>query len=410
MKILYITQFFKPERVAAAFRAYENSKLWSNLGDQVTVFTAYPNFPTGKLFDGYKIGLLSEEINDNIKIIRSKIIIKNNTSKLNKIINSLSFLIFGIYNIIFNISKIGKDYDLVLGTSGTILAPIIAYIYSIIYNKPFVLELRDITYNQMLAVYNGKKTFIYKIVKRLELFLCKRASKIIVVTKGFKKELIKEKIPENKIEVIYNGVCTNDINKSEYIDNNELIFSYIGNIGKSQNLFEIIDIFNNINVINYKKKLIIIGDGGQKEEIKNYIKKNNFKNIIIKDGMSSEKLEYYYKLSDLCIVSLNKTKFFESTIPSKIFHIMGRGKAVMFFGPIGEATEIIKEVDDKFIFSEEYSEKLISDINKSLNSIKNLKSYLLDKGDLARKLIIQNYDRNNLAYKYRDILKSVIEK
>ena len=66
MKILYISQFFKPERVAAAFRAYDNAKVWNEVGEEATIFTGYPNFPTGKLFEGYKIKLLSEEKIDGI--------------------------------------------------------------------------------------------------------------------------------------------------------------------------------------------------------------------------------------------------------------------------------------------------------------------------------------------------------
>ena len=69
MKVLYISQFFKPERVAAAFRAYDNAKIWSKMGHEVTIFTGYPNFPTGKLFDGYNIKMLEEENIDEIRVL-----------------------------------------------------------------------------------------------------------------------------------------------------------------------------------------------------------------------------------------------------------------------------------------------------------------------------------------------------
>ena len=52
MKILYVSQFYKPERVAAAFRASDNANAWSKMGNDVTVFTGYPNFPKGKLLKG----------------------------------------------------------------------------------------------------------------------------------------------------------------------------------------------------------------------------------------------------------------------------------------------------------------------------------------------------------------------
>lgn len=409
MKILYVSQFFKPERVAAAFRAYDNAKIWTEEGDDVAIFTGYPNFPTGKLFDDYNIKLLDEEIIDGMRVLRSKILIKENTSKINRIINALSFLFFGIYNLIFNRKVIGEKFDIVLGTSGTILAPIIAYIFSKINKIPFVLEIRDITYIQILAVYNGKKTILYKIVRWLELFLCKRAKKIVVVTNGFKKELINAGINPNKIAVIHNGINTKEINVSKINNQEEITFSYMGNIGASQNIKGIIDIFNSISIENYMKKLIIIGDGAKKDEIKKYITENKFKNIIVKDGMSQNQLEEYYDVSDLCIVSLNNNEFFKNTVPSKIFQVMGRGKNVIYFGPEGEASEIISKVDDSFVFTEKNNEVIVGKINRIINEKRNVKSYLKDTGFKFRNFVEDNYDRNELTKNYRKLLIEQLE-
>lgn len=407
MKILYVSQFFKPERVAAAFRAYDNAKIWCENGDDVTIFTGYPNFPTGKLFEGYNIKILDEEKIDGIRVLRSKIAIKENTNKINRIINAISFLLFGIYNILFNHKVIGKNYDIVLGTSGTILAPIIAYIFSIINNIPFILEIRDITYIQMLAVYNGKETILYKLVKWLEIFLCKKAKKIVVVTNGFKEELVDAGVDLDKIEVIHNGINTKEINISKNSNSKEIIFSYMGNIGASQNLKNIIDIFNSISIESNLKKLIIIGDGAKKEEIKNYIRKGKFKNILVKDGMDINELEKYYDISDLCIVSLNNNKFFENTVPSKIFQIMGRGKSIIFFGPKGEASDIISNVDYRFIFTDVNRESIIEKINRNIYEIDDIKEYLRKKGECFRVLAEEKYDRIYLALKYREILKDI---
>lgn len=407
MNILYVSQFFKPERVAAAFRAYDNAKVWSNNGDTVTIFTGYPNFPTGKLFDGYNIEMLSEEKIDGIRVLRSKVTIKENTSKINRIMNALSFLVFGVYNIIFKRKYIGKDYDIVLGTSGTILAPIIAYIFSIINKIPFVLEIRDITYIQMLAVYKGKETILYKLVKWLELFLCKKAGKVIVVTNGFKKELTNAGIDSDKIEVIYNGINTKEIDISNTNNSKEIVFSYMGNIGASQNLQNIIDIFNNIRIDNYDKKLIVIGDGAQKEAIRRYIKDNNLNSIIVKDGMSPEELEKYYDMSDLCIVSLNNTEFFKNTVPSKIFQIMGRGKNVIYFGPKGEASQIIFNSGTSFIYTDNDIKSIVKNINNDLGNILDIKANLMKQGQNNREYIINNFCRNTLSEKYRKILNEL---
>lgn len=39
MRILYFSQFYKPENIAASFRATEHSRIWVREGHDVTVFT-----------------------------------------------------------------------------------------------------------------------------------------------------------------------------------------------------------------------------------------------------------------------------------------------------------------------------------------------------------------------------------
>ena len=108
MRILYFTSFYEPETMAASFRATENAKIWKKMGHRVNIFTGYPNYPLGKIYDGYTPKLMSREVLDGIGIIRSKLIVKPNTSLFNRLQNALSYYLFGLANIIINSKKIGK--------------------------------------------------------------------------------------------------------------------------------------------------------------------------------------------------------------------------------------------------------------------------------------------------------------
>lgn len=206
MKILYFTQFYIPESIAPAFRATENSKIWYKMGHDVTVFTGYPNYPTGKIFPGYDPELLKEETIDGVRVLRSKLVAVPNTSMTNRLKNALSYFFYGWINIHFRKSIIGKNYDVVLGTSGVIFNALLAEIYAAIIHTPFVFEIRDITWLQMIATGKSVKNIGVRGMRSLELYLCKKAKKIVVVTNGYKKVLSENGIEKNKIEVITNGV------------------------------------------------------------------------------------------------------------------------------------------------------------------------------------------------------------
>ncbi len=54
MRILFLSENFPPETNAAATRVYERAIYWVRAGHEVTVITQAPNFPYGKIFEGYR--------------------------------------------------------------------------------------------------------------------------------------------------------------------------------------------------------------------------------------------------------------------------------------------------------------------------------------------------------------------
>lgn len=404
MKIIYFSQFYKPESIAPSFRATDNAENWAKAGNTVTVFTAYPNYPTGRVFYGYRVRMLAKQTIEGVKVLRSKLIVKPNTSMLNRLENALSFFLFGLYNICFNCEKIGKDYDIVLGTSGTIFAALLGWSYSAIYSKPFVFEIRDITYKQMVAT--GKKESSITVVgmKFLELFLAKRAKKVVVVTNGFKNILINDGIRAEKIHVITNGV---DVNIAKQKNDSKLVLSYYGTLGISQNIvntFAYSDVIKN-KVMNFE--YLIIGEGAQQSLIREEINNNQDNYINLMDGMSSDELEQYYCRTKLSVVTLKKSDSFKDTIPSKIFQIMGRGIAVLFIGPEGEAAEIVRNYNAGIVLTNTVENDLV--VLADFFSKENWKAILDQMGKNGAEAVAKFYSRKKLSYKYLDILKSAVE-
>ena len=106
----------------------------------------------------------------------------------------------------------------------------------------------------------------------------------------------------------------------------------MGNMGASQNLINIINIFTKIKLKNYSKRLILIGDGAKKDSIIDYITKNNIEDVVIKDGMPPAELEKYYDKSDLCIVSLNNNKFLGIQFHLRYFKSWAEERMLYFLG------------------------------------------------------------------------------
>ena len=62
MNILLVTQYYPPEPGSASMRMGEVAEYLAGKGHGVTVMTGFPNYPNGKVYDGYKMRLVSREI------------------------------------------------------------------------------------------------------------------------------------------------------------------------------------------------------------------------------------------------------------------------------------------------------------------------------------------------------------
>ena len=403
MRILYISQFFYPESTAASFRAYDNARLWRKLGESVTVFTAYPNSPAGILFDGYKAQLCQEEAISNVKVIRNKIIVKPNKSFFTRILNMSSFLIFGFINIIFNGKKIGKDFDAVLGTSGPVFAALLAWLYATFHRLPFVFEIRDITYRQLIATGKSKSSFAVKLMKWLELFLCRRARCVVVVTNGFKDVLTFDGIDESKISVITNGVEIVPVAENQTVTNG-IHLSYFGTLGISQRIDETFPYAAEIAKMQNGFTYQIIGEGAQRETIEELLSDGSFPYIELLHGMPPKELELYYKQTNLSVVTLAKSEDFKYTLPSKLFQIMGRGIAVLFIGPDGEAADIVRKYHAGIALCGTLQEDM--QVLRDFFAQPDYQEQLNLMGQNGYEAVMRNYDRKTLAAEYLELLRT----
>ena len=70
MHILFITDNFPPETNAPASRTFEHAMEWVGMGHEVNVITCAPNFPFGKIYDGYQNKIFQKENMNGINVYR----------------------------------------------------------------------------------------------------------------------------------------------------------------------------------------------------------------------------------------------------------------------------------------------------------------------------------------------------
>lgn len=393
MRILFLTDNFPPETNAPATRTYEHCKKWVKMGYQVTVITCFPNFPKGKVFEGYTNKLYQKENIDGINVVRVWSYITENNGFFKRIMDYVSYaftsFIFGLF-----IKK-----DLIIATSPQFFTAISGRMLSLFKRIPWVMEVRDLWPDSIAAVGSmNKNSKAFKILKKIENHLYKTASKIIVVTDSFKNYLINEhKILPEKIGVFKNGIIINNLNKPKLNDvialkeslglENKIVISYIGTHGLAHGLKFILDSISKIS--NQNLHFLFIGDGAEKQKLIRYSKTLDSKNFTFLKSVTKSEIPLYIDISDYSLVNLKKSDDFKNVIPSKIFENIAMYKPILL-GVEGESKKLINDYRVGVCFEPENEKSF-------LNALDDIQGLDIVSFKLNCDKMLVNFDRNIIS-------------
>lgn len=367
MHILFLTDNFPPEGNAPATRTYEHVREWVKEGHKVTVITCAPNFPEGKVFDGFENKWLSKTQYEGINVWRVKSYITANEGFLKRTLDFISFMLSSFFFGLFT-----KKVDVVVGTSPQFFTVISAWALAKLKRSPFVFELRDIWPASITAVGAMKKSKMITFLEKVEMFLYRQANLIVSVTNSFKTELIERGVDGNKIEVVLNGV---DLSRYEPVNaksptyvvpnglENKFVVGYIGTHGLAHALEKILEA---AVLLAENKEIVFVfaGGGAAKPELEKRAQELKLSNVVMIPRQPKDKMPELWSLCDISLISLKDTPLFETVIPSKIFESMGMGLPMLYSGPQGEASKIILDASAGVIVPPENPEALAKEVEK----------------------------------------------
>lgn len=364
MHILFLTDNFSPEVNAPASRTFEHCREWVRLGHEVTVITCAPNFPKGKVYEGYKNKIWQTEDMAGIRVIRVWTYITANEGFVKRILDYLSFMVSAVLASLFV-----RRPSLVVATSPQFFTACAGYLVSRMKRISYVFELRDIWPESIKAVGAMGDSAVIRFFEKIEMFLYRKADLIVSVTESFKKALVARGVNGDKIRVVTNGVdasrYTPREKDAELLQQHDLegkfVAGYIGTHGMAHALETILEAADQLSKTEVGKdiRFILLGYGARKEELVRKAKEMCLQNIIFIDSVPKEEVVRYWSILDLSIIHLKKTPLFTSVIPSKLFECMGMGIPVLH-GVAGESADIVEREGAGVVFEPENSVELVA--------------------------------------------------
>ena len=401
MRLLFVSDNFPPEVNAPATRTFEHCREWVKSGIGVTVITCAPNFPQGKVYEGYKNKFIQREEIEGIKVIRVWSYITSNEGFLKRTLDYISFSLTS-----FLVGLFVKT-DLIVATSPQFFVALSGRWLSFFKRKPWVMEVRDLWPESIKTVGAMKDGFLLRFFEWLELRLYKSARAIVSVTDSFKKNMCARGVDGNKIFVFKNGANL-ELYRNQLPDealmsslglSGKFILGYIGTHGMAHKLDFILDCASKVK--NPDVHFLFVGSGAKKAELVEQAKTLALTNVTFIDSVEKSEVWRYLSILSAMIIPLKKSDLFKTVIPSKIFETAAMSKPILL-GVDGEARGIVESFNAGLFFEPEDERSFLDCIDEIKLDTNQYESFQLGCNKLARA-----FDRKKIAQEMLSILRDI---
>lgn len=401
MRILLVTHYFPPEIGAPQARLSEMARRWAEHGDDVTVLTGMPNHPTGVIPSGYRKKIRVEEHTEGYRVLRTWLYATPNEAFVKKTLGHLSFM---ASSVLLGARRSGPA-DVVVVSTPTFFSIFAAWALAKIKRAPLVLDVRDLwpAIFVELGVLTDRR--VIAVLERLELWAYRQAALVVVVSDGFRDDLIRRGVPTAKVHTVRNGA---DIDRFTPGGDpgpgratlgaapDETLVVYVGAHGLSHGLDTVLDAA--AKLAGQPIRVALVGEGARRDALAAEVAARGLANVTMRRGVPRDEVAGLLAGADICLVPLRDVPLFSTFIPSKMFEYLAAGKAVI--GAVrGEPARILREAGAVVVDPGDPGA-----LAAAIDELAADPQRRAAMGEEGRRYVVEHFDRRKLADRYRDLL------
>ncbi len=338
-KILIVSQYFYPEQ----FRINDIAFEWVERGYDVTVITGFPNYPEGKIYDGYGLFKNRKQKINGVKVYRIPLIPRGK-GKLGLVLNYFSFPFFGFFWNLF--TKTEADLVFMLETSPMNQCKI-GVQYAKRHKVPCLLYVQDLWPENVEMITGIHSPLVVKPITRMVEKIYTGCTHIFGSSPSF-VEAIRQHVPEKEAEKVHFWPqYAEDFYKPvEKEAHDGFVIAFTGNIGQAQGLEILPQAAAKLKVKGHEDiTFLIVGDGRARESLEDTILSLDVLDSFIFTGRKlPSEIPGLLAKADAAFISFADDPIFAKTIPAKLQSYMACGMPIIA-SAIGETARVIEEAD-----------------------------------------------------------------
>ncbi|MHB1536104.1 MAG: glycosyltransferase family 4 protein [Acidimicrobiales bacterium] len=335
-----------PEIGAPQARISELARYWAAEGADVTVLTGMPNHPTGVVPPACRRRARVREHTDGYDVVRTWLYATANEGMARKSLGHLSFMVTCV---LLGWRAVGPA-DVVVVSSPTFFSIFSAWLLSRAKRAALVVEVRDLWPAIFVELGVLTNKWLIKILETAELAAYRAADKVVVVSEGFREDLIRRGVPASKVHTVRNGVDVERFLPDDTAptgararlgaSEGDTLVVYIGAHGISHGLETVVEAAAKLQ--GQALHVALVGEGAAKAKVQARAAELGVANVTFLPGVARDEVAGLLAAADICLVPLRDVALFSTFIPSKLFEYLAAGKAVI--GSLrGEAAAILSD-------------------------------------------------------------------
>lgn len=377
MKVLVICQYYYPEPFSITNICEELVKC----GHEVMVVTGIPNYPMGKIYDGYRGGKKRDEVINGVNVHRC-FTVGRHSGPIWRFVNYYSYM----FSSSCYVSQLKEQFDVVFVNQ---LSPVMMARAGIKYKRKngirLLLYCLDLWPESLITGGIKRNSPIYKMFHRISEKIYRQADKIFITSKSF-SEYFSEEFGINNTE--YLPQYAENVFKPEICrkaPNGTVDLMFAGNVGAAQGVDTIIRaaaLTRDIPNLRWH----IVGDGSELDNCKRLADELSVASVIFHGRKPIEEMPRFYAMADAMIVSLNGDSVSGKTLPGKVQSYLAAGKPIIAVAN-GDTRRVIEEAECGYCSEPENPEQLAENVRT-----------LIKCGDISAKACnAVNYYNNNFT-------------
>ena len=347
MRFLFLTQFYPPEVGATQNRVSDLAERLARAGHAVTVLTAMPNYPEGKIFDAYRGRFWMEEASGNVRILRVWAYASNSVGIIARLVSYCSFTVAAA---VMALAKGGK-HDVLYVESPPLFLGLTGILVSRWRKSKLLFNVTDLWPASAVALGILRNPTAIRFATGLERFIYNRADMITGQTEGIVQG-VKERAPQIPVSLVMNGISleaysipstARDHKRKELGLADAFVVGYAGRHGIAQGLETVLqaaEILLKVREIQY----VFFGDGPEKIKLVELTERIGLKNVRFFAPRPAAEMPSILSCFDAAVVPLKRLELFQGALPCKLFECMGAGiPVVVSIG--GEAKSLVEKAN-----------------------------------------------------------------